>query len=270
MRRDVSGATIEYDLHTFGQPGGRTLLLLHAFPLHRGMWDGLVEALAAGPDRSLQVLRLDCRGFGGSLQGRDALVMEQIADDAVALMRHEGIDRAVVCGLSMGGYAALAFARRHPGRLEALVLADTRAEADSAEAREGRARTAVRVRDEGPGFLADELTPKLLGETTRNERPDVVARVRTMIAEANAEAVAHALEGMALRPDSRPFLEDVAVPTLVLCGAEDQLTPVEAAETLRDGIPGARLEVLPGAGHLANLEAPEAFHRAVASFLGSL
>jgi pimeloyl-ACP methyl ester carboxylesterase len=267
MRLDVSGAAIDYDLE--GQ-GERTLLLLHAFPLHRGMWDGLVEALLADGGLELRVLRLDCRGFGASPPGREPLLMEQIAEDAVAVLRHEGIERAVVCGLSMGGYAALAFARRHPDRLAGLVLADTRAEADTAEARDGRARTAVRVRDEGPGFLADELVPKLLGETTRRERPDVVARVRTMIAEAGSEAVAQALEGMALRPDSRPFLEDVAVPTLVLCGEEDTLTPMAAAETLRDGIPGARLEVLPGAGHLANLEAPEAFHRAVASFLASL
>jgi len=274
MRLDVSGATIEYDL--LGRPdptvrddrADRTLLLLHAFPLHRGMWDGLAEALAADEALDLSVLRLDCRGFGGSPAGREPLLMEQIADDAVAVMRHEGIDRAVVCGLSMGGYAALAFARRHPERLAGLILADTRAEADTPEARDGRARTAVRVRDEGTGFLADELVPRLLGETTRRERPDVVARVRTMIAQAGSVGVAQALEGMALRPDSGPFLEDIAVPTLVVCGAEDELTPVSAAETLRDGIPGARLEVLPGAGHLANLETPEAFQAALAAFLG--
>ncbi|MGD2113951.1 MAG: alpha/beta fold hydrolase [Acidobacteriota bacterium] len=281
MRIDVRGAAIEYDRTEApaGGGGGRpTLLLLHAFPLHRGMWDSLVEALTAGsgsdsgsaPGWAGRILRLDCRGFGGSPPGPDALVMEQIADDAVAVLREEGIERAVVCGLSMGGYAALALARRHPGRLAGLILADTRAEADTPEARDARAKAAVRVREEGPGFLADELPPKLLGETTRRERPRVVERVREMIAAAGAPGVAQALEGMALRPDSRPFLEDVEVPTLVLCGAEDALTPVAAAETLRDGIPGSRLEVLAGAGHLPNLETPEAFERAVAEFLRDL
>jgi pimeloyl-ACP methyl ester carboxylesterase len=234
------------------------------------MWDSLVGSLTGDGEPGLQILRMDCRGFGGSPPGPDALVMEQIADDAVAVLREEEIERAVVCGLSMGGYAALALARRHPDRLAGLILADTRAEPDTEEARDARAKTALRVRDEGPGFLVDELPPKLLGETTRRERPEVVERVQEMIREADGAGVAQALEGMALRPDSRPFLEDVQVPALVLCGDEDELTPVAAAETLRDGIPGGRLEILPGAGHLPNLETPEAFERAVGGLLREL
>ena len=270
MRIDVSDGSIEYDVHG---NGGRALLLLHAFPLHRGMWDPQVEALetlSGGVRDGLRLLRLDCRGFGGSTPRPDALVMEQIADDAVAVLRHEGIDRAVVCGLSMGGYAALALARRHPQRLAGLILADTRAEPDTEESLDARAATAVRVREEGTGFLADELPPKLLGRTSLEERPAVVERVREMIGAAEPEGVARALEGMSLRPDSRPFLEDIAVPTLVVCGDEDTLTPPAAAETLRDGIPESRLEVLPGAGHLSSLETPEAFDRAVAESLAVL
>lgn len=270
MRIDVSGGSIEYDVHG---SGARTLLLLHAFPLHRGMWDPQVEArgrLAEGVEGGLRIVRLDCRGFGGSSPRPDALVMEQIADDAVAVLRHEGIEQAVVCGLSMGGYAALALARRHPQRLAGLILADTRAEPDTEETREARAATAVRVREEGTDFLVDELPAKLLGRTTLEDRPTVVERVREMIRSAEPGGVARALEGMALRPDSRPFLEDIGVPTLVVCGDEDQLTPVAAAETLRDGIPESRLEILHGAGHLSSLETPEAFDRVLAEYLGTL
>ncbi len=273
MRIDVSGGSLEYDVHGPGESAERTLLLLHAFPLHRGMWDPQVEAresLAERVEGGLRIVRFDCRGFGGSPPRPDALVMEQIADDAVAVLRHEGIERAVVCGLSMGGYAALALARRHPHRLAGLILAETRAEPDTEEVSEGRAATAVRVREEGTDFLADELPARLLGRTTLDERPAVVERVREMIRAAEPEGVTRALEGMSLRPDSRPFLEDIEVPTLVVCGDEDELTPVTAAETLRDGIPESRLEVLAGAGHLSSLETPGAFNRTVAEYLGTL
>lgn len=281
-RLDVTGGTIAYDRTGSTEPGARTLLLLHAFPFHRGMWDPQVEAFTPGETGSprhaeelgegadLSVLRFDARGFGGSSLPQGPLVMEQIADDAVELMRHLGIDRAVACGLSMGGYAALAMARRHPDRLEALILADTRAEPDTEEARSDRGELAARVRDQGTEPLAGELPEKLLGETTLDRYPEVVERVQAMVREAEPEAVARALEGMALRPDSRPFLEDVEVPTLVLCGDEDDLTPVETMVVLRDGIPGARMRVLTGAGHLPNLETPEAFDRAVAEFLADL
>ena len=281
-RLAVTGGTLAYDRTGSTAPGARTLLLLHAFPVHRGLWDPQVEAFTGrstgapryadelGVGEELSVLRFDARGFGGSSLPQGPLVMEQIADDAVELMRHLGVERAVVCGLSMGGYAALAMARRHPERLEALVLADTRAEDDTGDARSERGELAARVRREGTEPLAGELPEKLLGKTSLDRRPKVVERVQAMIREAGPEAVARALEGMALRPDSRPFLEDVEAPALVVCGEEDELTPVEAAEVLRDGIPGSRMKVLTGAGHLPSLETPDAFDRAVAEFLAGL
>lgn len=245
---------------------GPSVLLLHAFPLGLGMWEPQVAALAADH----RVIRFDDRGFGGSPPADGPLTMDRIADDAAALLDHLRVARAVVCGLSMGGYAALAFARRHGDRLSGLVLADTRAGADSPEAREVREAQAERVLAEGPEALADDLLARLLAPSTRAASPQVVAAVRAMILAASRRGIAGALRGMAARPDSRPHLGTIRVPTLVLCGDEDTLTPMSEAEALAEAIVGSRLTAVPRAGHLSNLESPEDFNAALRGFLASL
>lgn len=243
---------------------GPAILFLHAYPLGLAMWDEPAGALAS----THQVVRFDCRGFGGSPPGDGLLTMEAIADDAAALLDHLGVARAVVCGCSMGGYAAFAMVRRHPERVSGLVLVDTRAGADSAEARKGRALLGERVLREGSSVAADAALPKLLGETTHRERPQVVERVRSLILANPPRGIADALAGLAARADSTPTLREVRVPTLVVCGTEDVLTPVAEAEALHQGIAGSRLEVLPAAGHLSSLEVPTEFQRVLRDFLG--
>jgi 3-oxoadipate enol-lactonase len=262
MKARIHGAEIEYEV----RGGGLPLLLLHAFPLGLSMWDAQAASLAG---RAL-VVRFDCRGFGGSPAGDGQLSMERIADDAVGLLDHLGLARAVVCGLSMGGYAAFALVRRHADRLRGLVLCDTRAAADTEEGRKSRALLAEQVLREGPGAAADAFVPRLLGPTTQRERPELVARVREMALRASARGVADALAGLASRADSTPTLREVRVPTLVIVGAEDALTPPADAQFIADGISGSRLAVIPGAGHLANLENPAVFDAALGEFLGSL
>jgi 3-oxoadipate enol-lactonase len=183
-------------------------------------------------------------------------------------MDDAGIQDAVLLGLSMGGYVAFRILALAPERVSGLVLADTRAGADGKEGKARRTDQAIRVRGEGVGWLADAMIPALLGETTMEHRPRVKAGVRKMIQEANPEGVARALEAMRDRPDSKRILADIAVPTLVLVGEEDTLTPVEESEIISRRIPGAALEVIPAAGHLSNLEAPDAFNRALGAFLG--
>jgi pimeloyl-ACP methyl ester carboxylesterase len=258
----VGGSPLAYDVR--GE--GPAVLFLHAFPLGLVMWDGEARALEA----THQVVRFDCRGFGGSPPGDGLLTMERIADDAAALLDHLGIGRATVCGLSMGGYAAFAMVRRHADRLRALVLADTRPGADSAEGRQARASLAEKVRQEGASAAAEAFVPKLLGETTHREHPEVVARVRDIVMGTSPRGIADALAGLAARADSTPTLREVRVPTLIVCGAEDTLTPVSESRAMNEAIPASRLEVLPGAGHLANLEAPAAFQGALLGFLGGL
>jgi len=251
----LAGGNLHYDV----RGDGPTLLLLHAFPLSLEMWDPQVEALA---DR-WRVVRFDARGFGGSPPGGGLLTMERIADDAAALMDHLALSQAVVCGLSMGGYAAFAMVRRHPARLSGLILADTRAEADTPEARQGRSQLSDAVRRDGAEAAVDAFLPKLLGETTKRERPAVVERVRGMILAAPPQGIRDGLAGLAARADSRETLRLVHVPTLVIVGEEDVITPPADAERMAASIAGARVVRIPGAGHLSNLEAPQEFNAAL-------
>ncbi len=259
MKARIDGGLVEYDVR--GE--GPALVLLHAFPLGRFMWDPQWEALARGR----RLLRFDARGFGGSDPVPEPLTMDRIADDAAALLDRIGAERAVVGGCSMGGYAALAFVRRHPQRLAGLVLQDTRAGADGDEARSSRLALAERVLAQGAVAAADAFLPRLLGETTQRERPELAAQLRERILGARPEAIAAALRGLAGRPDSRGTLATIQVPTLVLVGQEDLLTPPAEAEAIARGIAGARLALVPRAGHLASLENPAAVNEQLDAFL---
>lgn len=262
MRVTIDGAGIEYA----DEGRGTALLLFHAFPLGLFQWDEQAGALSRGA----RVVRFDARGFGASDLSEGPLTMECIADDGAALLDLLGIERAVVGGCSMGGYAALAFARRHPRRLVGLYLQDTKATPDTAEARSGRADLAARVLAEGAGAAAEAFLPKLVGETTRREQGALVERLRERILATRPAGIAAALHGLGARADSRPSLAAIRVPSLVLVGEEDVLTPPIEAEALAAGIPGARLVRVPRAGHLANLEAPSAVSEVLSAFLASL
>lgn len=262
MKLSVAGAELACEVTGTGP----AVLLLHAFPLGLVMWDEQADALRA----SHQVVRFDGRGFGGSPPGDSLLTMERIADDGVGVLDRLGIASAVVVGLSMGGYAALALVRRHPDRIRALVLADTRAGADSPEAKATRAAQAEKVRREGAAAIADAVLPKLLGATSHKERPDLVARVRRIIESNAPRGIADALAGLAARADSTPTLREIRVPTLVVVGEEDTITPPPEAEALQHGIAGSRLAVIPRAGHLANMENAAEFNHHVGSFLAGL
>lgn len=259
MKAKLAGAEIQYDV----RGSGPALLLLHAFPLGLFMWDAQAEAF----ESSHTVVRFDDRGFGGSPPGDALLTMERIADDAAALLDHVGLSQAIVGGCSMGGYAALAFARRHPTRLRGLVLQDTRATADSEEARGQRALLAEKVLKEGAAAAADAFLPRLLGETTKKEQPELVERIRQAILKTSRRGMADALAGLAARADSTPSLREISVPTLILCGEEDLLTPVSDSQAMQKAIAGATLAVIPKVGHLSNLEDPLAYNDALRSFL---
>jgi 3-oxoadipate enol-lactonase len=262
VKLTIGSGEIEYE-----ESGrGPAVLFFHAFPLGLFMWGAQAEALAP----THRVIRFDARGFGGSSPADSLLTMERIADDGAALLDHLGVGQAVVAGCSMGGYAAFAFVRRHRDRVRGLVLQDTRAAADTEEARAGRAALAEKLRKEGAVAAAEAFVPKLLGETSHRERPELVARIRQHVLATSPRAIADALAGLAARADSTPTLREIRVPTLVACGAEDVLTPPADSEAMHRAIAGSRLEVIPRAGHLANLENPQAYGSALLSFLGGL
>jgi pimeloyl-ACP methyl ester carboxylesterase len=246
---------------------GQALVLLHAFPLSSAMWLAQREGLAAG----CRVITPDQRGFGGSPLGTDAPSLDAAADDVAELLDRLDLPQVVLAGLSMGGYVAMAFLRRHPERLRALILADTKASADADPARANRERIAAAVEsDDASTVLVDEVLPSLLGSTTVASRPLVSGRVRGLVQAAPAPAVAWAQRAMAARPDSFETLRGFAGPALVVVGAEDALSPPPDAEAMAAALPQSRLVVLPEAGHLTAVETPEAFNAEVAGFLAEL
>ncbi|MBX3264685.1 MAG: alpha/beta fold hydrolase [Labilithrix sp.] len=265
--REIDTARARTELIEAGS--GVPLVLLHPFPFTADVWEGEIEAFST----RRHVIAPSLRGFGRTAPFDESVPpsIDAMADDVAALLDAlEVTSPAVVGGLSMGGYVALAFARRHPERLHALLLADTRAEPDDAEAREKRDASIARVEREGTGAFVDGMLANVVGETTRASRPEVMKRLRDLMASVPAPTIAKALVALRDRPDARPDLATIRVPTLVVVGTEDTVTPPSVAEAMASVIPRATLALLPGAGHLTNVETPAAFHEAVERFLAPL
>lgn len=253
---EVDGRKIHYR-----DNGGRgpALLLFHPFPFDGSVWERQLEALA---DR-FRVLAPDLSGFGASTVPEDpaSYSVERWADEGRAVLDTCGVERAIVGGCSMGGYVTFAFARRHPDRIRALLLVDTRAEADAEQVRENRRRQQAMVREGQTGRLLDELHGRLLSSAgAADERLSADVRRRM---EQPPAGIVGALDAMIRRPDSTGLLPRIDRPTLVVVGAEDRITPPPVLDAIAGAIPRARLVVIPECGHLPQIEAPEAFHEAL-------
>jgi 3-oxoadipate enol-lactonase len=245
--------------------GGFPLVLLHAFPLNATMWAPQLPALMNG----CRCLAPDLRGFGASpVAGPHT--MDQYADDVAAMLDALGIERAVIAGLSMGGYVALALWRRHRERIRALVLADTRATPDSPEAAAKRVELMAVAREGGAAAVAERQIVALLGTTTRAKHPEIEEDVRGLILRAPVEGIVGALDAIMHRADSTPLLPTIDVPTLIVVGAEDTITTPAESQAMHAAIAGSRIEIIEGAGHLSNLERPAAFNTVVSEFVGGL
>lgn len=250
-----------------GQPMRGTLLLIHGFPLTARMWEPQLEVAEHG----WRVVAPYLRGFDGrSPRSIDAASMDDFAEDIAALLQTLAIPQAVVGGLSMGGYVSLALYRMAPALFSGLILADTRADTDSAATRLNRQRLIETVTESGPGAVADTLLPSLLGATTRNTQPALVAHVREMIASVTADPIIAATHAMMTRGDSLQTLPSIRVPTLVIVGEEDTLTPPDLSRAMASAVPGADLAMIPRAGHLSNLEQPQPFNGVLSNFLDRL
>ncbi|WP_287372257.1 alpha/beta fold hydrolase [Oceanithermus sp.] len=243
----------------------KPVVLLHAFPFSPEMWAPQVAEL----EGRYTVYAPALPGFGGREPG--AASLEAWAEELGEALDDLGFEEAVFVGLSMGGYLAFRVWDLFPERVAGLVLADTRAQPDDAAGKAKRAELAARVRSEGTGVLVESFVPSVLGPGTlaaeTEEKRAVVEWVERWVREADPEGVARALEALAARPDSRPLLGEIEVPTLVLVGEDDALTPPADARAMAAAIPDAELLILPGAGHMANLESPEAFNTALLGFL---
>jgi 3-oxoadipate enol-lactonase len=244
---------------------GQPVVLLHGYPFNRSLWNEQASALG----NSYRVITPDLRGLGESESTPGPATMNRMAQDVAALLDHLEISRAVVGGLSMGGYVALAFYKQFPSRVRSLILADTRAQADTEEGKQTRFQQADKALAEGMAGIADSMLPKLLTPETVSKRPEVVKRVRDMMLKTKPEGAAGALLGMAEREDQTALLSQVSCPTLILVGREDPITPVADSEKMNREISGSRLVVIENAAHVSNLERTDQFNEELLRFLNS-
>ncbi len=255
----IRGAELAYDDHGKGLP----ILLVHGHPFDRTMWDPQVEALA----NEYRLVVPDIRGYGQSTVPEGVTFLDEVALDLAHFLDHLGIERAVVCGLSMGGQVAMEFALLFPSRLLGLVLCDTDARAETVESRAARMAMAERLESEGmAGYVEDGLAD-FLHARTFEDRPAVVEHMRRMMHGAPHLGAARLQRGRAERRDYIEALGCVGVPTLVVVGESDAFTPVATARQIADAIPGAEIVVIPKAGHMPNLEASAAFNGALSSLM---
>jgi len=261
MKVQINGIALAYTDKGAGLP----VVFLHAFPLNRTMWGAQEEALASG----YRVITIDLRGHGESDAPLWHYTLEQAADDVRALLDHLSVPHAVFVGLSMGGYILFTFYRKFADRVKGLILADTRAQADTPEGRLGRFQMAQVAYTQGPAAIADLMIPKLLSPGTIQSNPTLVQNVRSMIEGNQISGIAGDLMAMAERPDSIPLLHLITCPAQIIVGELDVATPPADSKLMAGQIPRAQLATIPGAAHLSNLERPELFNRIVGDFLSN-
>ena len=261
MRLRAGDIELAYDDVGEGLP----VVLLHGFPHHRQLWTPQLRVLGG----HCRCIAADLRGFGESTVA-PPYSMDQYADDVARLLDALAIDRAVAGGVSMGGYITFALWRRHRDRVRALILIDTRAGADSEDGKAKRREMIATARERGSAAVAEAMIGAMIGKTTRERQPGIVEFMRAMMAGAPVGGVIGALEALISRPDSGPTLATIDVPTLIVVGEEDTLTPRQESEAIHAAIAGSRLEVLPAAGHVSNVERPAAFNQVASDFLRGL
>jgi len=260
MKRLKSGDTeIAYEISGTGPP----VVLLHPFPAHHELWLPASKALLS----RYCVILPDLRGHGESGVGEGPATMAKQAADLARILSEENIARATLVGVSIGGYVLFEFWRKHPQRVQALVLCNTKAQADTAEARAGRLQAAADVMERGTEPFFESVIPKLLGETTRTTRPDLVEGALRMMRKMSPEDVTLVQRGMAERPDSIETLQTINVPTLIITGDEDVMTGIAEAELMKRNIAGSEMKIVAKAGHYSPWEQPEEVGRLVRQFV---
>ena len=255
---NINGTTLSYS----ERGAGPALVLLHGFPLDSRVW----EAQAAELSGRLRVITPDLRGFGQS-KSDSPFTRESRADDVHELLKKLGALPAVLGGLSMGGYIALAYGKKYPTDLRALVLVDTKAEGDTPEGKQGRTKMVELARQKGSPAVAEQMMPKMLAPDTATRRPDVGRSLRSIMEACPPRTIEHALLAMRDRPDRSQDLASVPVPTLILVGDADAITPPAAAEAMKKGIPNSRLVTIRGAGHMTPMEQPAQVNQAIRQFM---
>jgi 3-oxoadipate enol-lactonase len=263
MNIQLRDFTMEYEEKGSGQP----LVLIHGYPLNKSMWAPQLDALS----NIARVITPDLRGHGGSEPVPGINTMDDMAKDIKELIESLDIKEPVVLGgLSMGGYVSFAFYRNYPELVKGIILAATRATADSVETKVNREETAAIAQERGTQAILEMQLPKMLSQVTQETKPDIVELARSIMSEMPVKAIVGDLRGMLNRPDSTPMLGKIECPVLILHGEDDKLIPLEEIHLMQNEIRNARTTTISEAGHLLNLEQPEQFNQAVEDFLRSL
>lgn len=251
--------------HQFNQP---VVLFLHAFPLNSNMWDDQLEALAA---ENIPAVALDFPGFGKSQPWNFSPSIEDYGNVAYRIMRDCRAEGAIVVGLSMGGYVALSLLKNHPEMLRGLVLANTKATADTEEIRQKRFDSIKQILDaRSLDALIESHLEKFFTEQTRRENPQLLQRARALMQQGSVEGVIHALQAMAHRPDGRQYLKNATYPALVIAGANDSLTTLEDARQIVENLPDGELKIIENAAHLSNMEAAPIFSKFLKEYVDTI
>jgi len=293
----LSDFTMAYD----DVGSGKAILFIHGYPLTRKMWQPQLDELSS----HLRVIAPDLRGHGESTATKGIYTMELLAGDCQALLDYLNIEKVILCGLSMGGYISLAFARRYPERLAGLILTATRAAADTtglsmggyislafarryperlagliltatraaADTTEGKAnrdRAIQEARQNGVNPIIESLIPRLLSPSTIQRNPQLIESLRQIMQAVSVDAIIGDLSGMKERPDSRAYLPEINVPTLIIHGKNDSLIPLTEVQDMNSAIPNSQLILLDNCGHLPNLEASALFNQTILDFIKSI
>ncbi|MES2575214.1 MAG: alpha/beta fold hydrolase [Bacteroidota bacterium] len=260
---EVNDFTLSYD--DVGE-GRIPIIFLHGFPFDKSMWEKQIEFLKT----SYRLIACDIRGFGKSKDEQSPLSMSLFADDLIEFMDKLEIDKAVICGLSMGGFITLNAAKRFPDRFEALILCDTQCIADTPEVKEKRLKTIAQIEEEGVTNFNETFLKSVFHPDSLMDKKELVAELRSVVFANSEHIITQGLLALASRCETCSTLDRVRIPTLIICGREDKVTPLEQSEYLKDHILGSTLRVIENAGHVSNLEQPYEFNEHLSEFLINL
>ncbi|MFO7625055.1 MAG: alpha/beta hydrolase [Anaerolineales bacterium] len=263
MRTNLRDYEMEYEDKGNGIP----LIFIHGYPLNKTMWEAQLQALST----VARVITPDLRGHGGSEPVQETYTMRSMAKDIKELIENLNIEQPVVlCGLSMGGYICFEFMRNYSNMVKGMILAATRATADSIEVKVNREEAVAIALEKGPLAIANMMLPKMLATATYAQKPALVERVRNIMVNTSTQAIVGDLRGMLNREDSTSLLKEIDIPVLILHGAEDQIIPKSEVDLMKNGIKNVKLQIIPAAGHLLNIEQPDLFNKAVRNFIQAL
>jgi 3-oxoadipate enol-lactonase len=263
IKINLDGITICYD--DFGK-GIIPIIFIHGFPFDKSSWQPQMEFLKT----TQRVIAYDIRSFGKSTADNEKASISLFADDLIKLMDALEIDKAIVCGLSMGGYILMNAVSRYPERFKAIILSDTQCIADSPEGKEKRYKTIEHIEAGGLNDFAEVFIKNVFCPESLDTKTELVARIKTVVLTTSHETITGTLAALAERSETCSFLNKISVPILILCGKEDKITPLAQSEILHQHVAGSTLYSIPKAGHLSNLEQPELFNQHITEFISSL